>query len=71
MRTLWRHFIAIIELGRLAWKTGFRLRGPYWTWRNETAFGHDPKRMPSAAARREAIVEYANWVAAMRALRRR
>jgi len=66
-----RSLVALIELARLGWKTRFRLRGPYWHWRNETAFGHDPARMPSARARREAIIEYANWVRSMRALRRR
>jgi hypothetical protein len=37
----------------------------------ETAFGHDPARMPDAKARRHAIIDYANWVASMRALRKR
>lgn len=62
---------AAIELLRLGWKTRFRRNGAYWSWRMETAFGHDPKRMPDAGARREAIVDYANWVASMRKLRRR
>lgn len=66
-----RHLIALRELALLGWRTRFRRRGAYWAWRLDTAFGHDPKRIPDAAARREAIVDYANWVAAMRRLRRR
>ncbi len=30
---------AIYELARLAIITRFRLKGPYWSWRIETAFG--------------------------------
>ncbi len=37
----------------------------------ETAFGKDAARMPDVKARRHAIVDYANWVASMRRLRRR
>jgi hypothetical protein len=66
-----RSLVALIELARLAWKTRFRLRGAYWQWRDETAFGTDPARVPTARARREAIIEYAHWVRSMRALRRR
>lgn len=57
------------ELLRLAWATGFRLRGKYWRWRRETAFGTDAARMPDAAARREAILEYGRWVGRMRRMR--
>ena len=67
MRTLsglWNLFL-------LGAKTRFRLRGPYWRWRMETAFGTDPARMPDPAARRRAAIEYGAWVGQMRALRRR
>ena len=71
VKTAMRLLIAIRELFLLGWKTGFRRRGAYWTWRMETAFGHDPARMPNAKSRRHAIIDYANWVASMRALRKR
>jgi hypothetical protein len=66
-----RYAIALRELAILGWRTRFRRRGAYWTWRMETAFGHDASRMPDAAARREAIIDYANWVAAMKRIRPR
>lgn len=66
-----RLLIAVRELALLGWRTGFRRRGAYWAWRMETAFGHDAARMPDASSRRHAIIDYANWVAAMRRLRRR
>jgi hypothetical protein len=62
---------AVIALARLGIATRFRLGGAYWSWRRETAFGRDASRWPSAAHRREAMVEYAEWVAEMRALIRR
>ena len=70
MRWLMRRLIACRELFLLLWKTRFRLRGAYWSWRHVTAFGHDPARMPPPEERREAIIDYANWVASMRDLRR-
>ena len=54
----------------LGWATGFRLRGRYWSWRMETAFGADRAKWPSAAERRRAALEYGAWVGAMRRLRR-
>lgn len=66
-----RLLVALCELARLGWKTGFRRSGAYWSWRMETAFGTDAARMPDAKARRRAIVDYANWVASMRRLRKR
>ena len=50
----------------LAAKTRFRLRGPYWKWRHETAFGTDRARMPSRRDRCRAIVGYARWVYRMK-----
>ncbi len=61
---------ALWNLFLLGWKTGFRMRGPYWRWRMETAFGTDAARMPTAAARRRAVLEYGAWVGRMRALAR-
>lgn len=54
----------------LGLKAGFNLGNPYWTWRNETAFGTDPAKMPGCAERRKAALEYGEWVGQMRALRR-
>ena len=56
----------IWNLALLGAKTGFRLRGRYWTWRMETAFGADRSKWPSAAARRKAAIEYGAWVGEMR-----
>jgi hypothetical protein len=53
----------------LAFKTRFRLRGPYWRWRHETAFGSDPGRMPRRAQRIRAMLEYGKWVWRMRRYR--
>jgi hypothetical protein len=49
--------------------TRFRLRGKYWSWRMETAFGADRSRWPSARERRRAALEYGAWVGQMRRLR--
>ncbi len=52
------------ELVRLGLITGFRLRGPYWTWRTQTAFG---RGWPASRRERIAsIFEYARWVRRMR-----
>ena len=59
------------ELLRLAFKTRFRLRGKYWRWRFETAFGNDPSRMPPRRERLRAMLEYGRWVYRMRRVRRR
>jgi hypothetical protein len=50
------------ELLLLAWKTRFRLRGAYWRWRYETAFGRDPAHMPSRRERIRAMLDYGRWV---------
>ncbi|MBM4051829.1 MAG: hypothetical protein FJ270_03675 [Planctomycetes bacterium] len=62
---------AVIALARLGIATRFRLGGAYWSWRRETAFGRDAARWPSAAHRRKAMIEYAEWVTAMRSHIRR
>jgi hypothetical protein len=58
------------NLALLGAKTGFRLKGRYWTWRMETAFGADRSKWPSAAERRRAAIEYGAWVGAMRRMAR-
>jgi hypothetical protein len=51
------------ELARLAFLTGFRFRGPYWTWRLHTAFGnHRPAKRELVAS----VLEYGRWVRRMR-----
>jgi hypothetical protein len=54
------------ELLRLALKTRCRLRGKYWRWRHETAFGSDPAKMPSRRDRWRAMLDYGRWVHRMR-----
>lgn len=65
-----RRLVAALAALRLGLATGFRMRGAYWRWRLETAFGTDPDRMPDARARREAMVDYLVWTHRMRTLMR-
>lgn len=49
----------LFELTRLAFTSGFRFRGPYWTWRLHTAFGRGyPGRMELFRA----VLSYGRWV---------
>lgn len=61
-----RHVIdtigGVYELLLLAVKTRGRLRGRYWMWRYETAFGTDEARMPPRRGRFRAILDYGRWV---------
>lgn len=50
------------ELLALAARSRFRMRGPYWRWRFETAFGADPARWPARRRRLGAILEYGRWI---------
>lgn len=53
-------------LVRLAVVSRFRLRGAYWTWRTQTAFG---RGWPTGRfARCHAVVDYARWMWRMRSL---
>ncbi len=45
--------------------TRFRLRGRYWQWRDETAFG---RGRPPAGELRAAALDYGRWTRAMRRL---
>jgi len=57
---------ALWQLFRLAAISGFRLKGPYWTWRMHTAFG---RGMPSSRAELiRSVLEYGRWIARMRRL---
>lgn len=59
---------AILALTRLAVSSKFRLRGKYWKWRDETAFGSGPSI--SRWSRWHSMLEYGAWVARMRHLTR-
>ena len=59
---------ALWQLARLAVLSKFKLRGAYWKWRADTAFGTDVGRMPSRAARLLAVLDYGAWVGRMRRL---
>jgi hypothetical protein len=50
----------------LAIKTRCRLRGSYWRWRMETAFGRDAARPVSRWQRWRAMIEYGRWVYRMK-----
>lgn len=50
------------ELASLAARHGTRLRGPYWRWRSETAFGTDPARRPPRREMIRMLLEYGRWV---------
>ena len=54
----------------LGFATRFRLRGKYWSWRMETAFGADRSKWPPAHERRRAALEYGAWVGSMRRIMR-
>ena len=58
------------QLTRLAVVTRGRLRGRYWHWRMETAFGTDVTRMPPRLERLRAVLRYGHWVGRMRRLAR-
>ena len=56
----------IWQLVLLAAGSGFRLRGRYWRWRRETAFGGDPGARPGRWQRVRAALEYGRWVHRMK-----
>ena len=51
---------ALYELLRLGIITRFDFRGPYWSWRMNTAFGRGPPASRSELIR--SILDYARWV---------
>ncbi|MBX3374853.1 MAG: hypothetical protein KF817_13565 [Phycisphaeraceae bacterium] len=59
----------VCALLRLGVQTRFRFRGPYWSWRTETAFGHDRSAWPPRRARLHAALEYGRWMHRMRRFR--
>jgi hypothetical protein len=54
------------ELLLLAARSRFRLSGPYWRWRGETAFGGDPARRPGRRERLGQVLAYGRWVYRMK-----
>jgi hypothetical protein len=50
----------------LGFRTRFRMRGKYWRWRYETAFGHDPDKYTTRRQRFFAMIEYGKWVHRMK-----
>lgn len=67
MSRLLEFFGAFYELARLGLLSGFRLRGPYWTWRLHTAFG---RGYPTSRWETfKSVLEYGRWVYKMRRLR--
>ena len=54
------------ELGVLAVRSRFRLRGPYWQWRHETAFGARAAARPTRWRRVLAVLGYGRWVYRMK-----
>jgi hypothetical protein len=59
----WDTCIGLFWLLVLVARSGFALNGPYWSWREATAFGNG---QPSKAEKRRGVLEYARWVCAMR-----
>lgn len=66
-RPLWPTVCGLARLGTMVARGGFRLGGPYWTWRRHTAFG--PWGPADAADNRRAVLEYARWVHEFRRFR--
>ncbi len=56
----------IRQLVLLGFKTRFRLRGKYWRWRYETAFGSDPDKYTTRRQRFHAMLDYGRWVHRMK-----
>ena len=66
MRTLRNLIPGILGLLHLGFATGFRLRGPYWRWRMETALGTDPEAWPSRVEQCRSILAYGAWARRLR-----
>ncbi|MFG0329769.1 MAG: hypothetical protein ACF8PN_07725 [Phycisphaerales bacterium] len=62
-----RDFVAgVWGLLLMGFATGFRLRGRYWRWRDETAFGGFKVERGS---KWRAALHYGQWVTRMRRMR--
>ncbi|MEL6496924.1 MAG: hypothetical protein AAF937_04695 [Planctomycetota bacterium] len=60
-------FHGVVGLWRVGRATRFRMRGRYWSWRNETAFGAG---RPTPRTMLSALLEYGAWTRRMRRLGR-
>ena len=69
MRRLVEILGGLWELLLLAVRSRFRLRGAYWRWRDETAFGGDPAARPPLGQRLRAVLDYGRWVYRMKRCR--
>lgn len=56
----------LYELLRLACISGFRFRGPYWSWRMHTAFGRGKPPLPELL---ESVLDYGRWAYRTRRMR--
>jgi len=65
VRTLSTIFLGSLELLRLAITTRFRLRGPYWSWRWNTAFG---RGTPPRKELIWSVLRFGHWARRMRRL---
>jgi hypothetical protein len=54
------------ELMLLGLRHGTKMKGPYWRWRAETAFGSNPARRPPLSQRLRAVLAYGRWVYRMK-----
>jgi hypothetical protein len=54
----------LYELARLGVISGFRFRGPYWSWRLHTAFGRGYPASRGELIR--SVLAYARWIYRMR-----
>ncbi len=66
MRRLVEILGGLWELLLLAVRSRFRMRGAYWRWRAETAFGRDPAAHPPFGKRLRAVLDYGRWVYRMK-----
>ena len=66
MRHLLANLAGCWELMLLAIRSRCRLRGAYWRWRHETAFGTDPAHQPSRWAQLRQVLAYGRWVHEMK-----
>ena len=66
MKNLLETIGGLWELLLLAIKARFRLRGPYWKWRYETAFGNKIAARPSRLHQLKAMLSYGKWVYRMK-----
>lgn len=58
--------LGLLGVLMLATRSGFKLSGPYWSWRWHTAFGRGVPGKPELTM---SMLEYARWVYQMRRLR--